>query len=87
MMLPCDILMVRTTIYLDNDLLAEAKRAAAERGTTLTGLIEDAVRAALARRKPPQDRSKARLPVFRGKGLQPGIDLDDSSGLLDLMDR
>jgi hypothetical protein len=26
------------------------------------------------------------LPVFKGKGLQPGVDLDDSAALLDLMD-
>jgi len=26
------------------------------------------------------------LPVFRGKGLEPGVDLDDTAGLLDLMD-
>jgi hypothetical protein len=25
------------------------------------------------------------LPVFKGKGLQPGVDLDDSASLLDLM--
>jgi hypothetical protein len=25
------------------------------------------------------------LPTFSGKGLQPGVDLDDSANLLDLM--
>ena len=25
------------------------------------------------------------LPVFKGKGLQPGVDLDDAASLLDLM--
>lgn len=32
---------------------------------------------------PPQ--KPVALPVFRGKGLQPGVDLDDSASLLDLM--
>ncbi|MFN2317238.1 MAG: CopG family transcriptional regulator [Gemmatimonadales bacterium] len=26
------------------------------------------------------------LPTFAGQGLQPGVDLDDTAGLLDLMD-
>jgi predicted DNA-binding ribbon-helix-helix protein len=82
---------MRTTVYLDDQLLTEAKKTAAERGTTLTALIEDAVRAALARRRQPKLRSRVRLPVFpndgRGKGLQPGVDLDDSAALLDVMDR
>ncbi len=29
----------------------------------------------------------ASLPTFRGKGLQPGVDLDDTASLLELMDR
>jgi NADPH:quinone reductase-like Zn-dependent oxidoreductase len=28
-----------------------------------------------------------KLPTFKGKGLQPGVDLDDSAALLDSMDR
>ena len=76
---------MRTTIRLDDDLLARAKRAAVERGTTLAALIEDALRRALApeaerRRVPPT------LPTFRGDGLQSGVDLDDTASLLDLMD-
>ena len=35
---------MRTTIRLDDRLLAEAKQYAAESGRTLTGLIEDALR-------------------------------------------
>jgi len=27
-----------------------------------------------------------RLPTFKGGGLQPGVDLNDSAGLLDFMD-
>lgn len=51
---------------------------------SLSDLIADALRAALGR------RHARRLPVFlptdgRG-GLQPGVDLDDSAALLDLME-
>jgi Arc/MetJ family transcription regulator len=77
---------MRTTIRLDTDLLTAAKRAAVERGTTLTALIEDALRRALAPQ--PGGRGKAvALPTFRGDGLQPGVDLDDTASLLDLMDQ
>jgi hypothetical protein len=76
---------MRTTIRLDDELLTRAKHAALERGTTLTALIEDALRRALAPGAPaPVDA--VRLPSFRGDGLQPGVDLDDMASLLDLLD-
>jgi len=76
---------MRTTIRLDDDLLRDAKRAAVERGTTLTAVIEDALRRALApagtgRREP------FTMLTFHGDGLRPGVDLDDTASLLDLMD-
>ena len=76
---------MRTTIRLDDNLLRRAKRAAADRGTTLTALIEDAVRRALAPAG-PSARTREPLPTFRGDGLQPGVDLDDTAALLDVMD-
>lgn len=75
---------MRTTIRLPDDLLAEAKRAAVETNRSLTRVIEDALRAALARRESPP-RQRVRLPTFGGK-LQPGVDLNDSAALRDLMD-
>lgn len=77
---------MRTTIRLDDQLLRAAKQYAAERGTTLTAVIEDALREVLARRE-PQDREPFRLVTFGQGGLRRGVDLDDSAGLLDLMDR
>lgn len=76
---------MRTTIRLDDDLLRAAKRAAVERGTTLTAVIEDALRRALAPGA-VASHEEVELPTFRGDGLQPGVDLDDSASLLDLMD-
>ena len=76
---------MRTTVRLDDELLTRAKRAALERGTTLTAVIEDALRRALT----PGDQSAREvleLPTFRGDGLQPGVDLDDTASLQDLMD-
>lgn len=76
---------MRTTINVDDNLLAEAKRRAAERGTTLTGLIEDALRETLARRDGADDEPFATL-TYRGGGLMPGVDLDDSAALRELLD-
>jgi hypothetical protein len=76
---------MRTTIRLDDELLTLAKRAALERGTTLTALVEDALRRALAP-TPALSREAISLPTFRGDGLRPGVDLDDTASLLDLMD-
>lgn len=76
---------MRTTIRLDDDLLRRAKREALERGTTLTAVIEDALRRALATTGPTRSEP-FRMRTFQGDGLQPGVDLDDTAALLDLMD-
>jgi len=76
---------MRTTVNIDDALLVEIKTAAAATGRTMSELIEDAVRAALARRG-EADRLPVYLPAHDGGGLQPGVDLDDSAGLLDLME-
>jgi len=80
---------MRTTIRLDDELLREAKRRAAESGRTLGDVIEDALREALLRHRPDEPRSRVSLPTFGGggRGLMPGVDLDDSAALLDLMER
>lgn len=70
---------------LTDPLLSEAKKYAAESGQTLTAVIEDALRETLARRKQPAKRRKVRLPTFPGGKLRPGVDLDDTSAILDLM--
>ena len=72
---------------LDDQLLTEAKKIAAETGRTLTAVIEDSLRETLARRTRASRPSKVRLTTFGGRGLQPGIDLDDSASLLDYMER
>jgi hypothetical protein len=78
---------MRTTLRIDDDLLRRAKAAAAVRGTTLTALVEDALRVALAQR-PPTMRRRVELPTSSvGSRLAPGVDLDDSAALLELMER
>lgn len=78
---------MRTTVRLDEQLLRQAKEYAARTGRTLTAVIEDALRELLARSRHKRVREPVRLPTYGGKGLQPGVDLDDMASLLDLMDR
>jgi hypothetical protein len=78
---------VRTTIRLDDELFRAAKRDAIATGRTLTAVIEDALRQDLARRAPGRPAVTIELPVARGGGvLQPGVDLDDSAALLEVME-
>ena len=77
---------MRTTIRINERLLKEAKQMAARSGKTLTSIIEDALRESLSRQQRSGQREPIHLPTYRGKGLQPGVDLDDSAALLDIME-
>jgi hypothetical protein len=78
---------MRTTIRLDEQLLKEAKRQAAEAGMTLQAIIEESLRARLARGQgQTRPRRRVRLETAGEGGVLAGIDLDDSSSLLDAMD-
>jgi hypothetical protein len=76
---------MRTTVRLDEHLLSAAKKQAAESGTTLTAVLEQALRESLARRSVAAKPRRLRLKTFRGSGVRAGVDLDDSASLLDLM--
>lgn len=78
--------MKRTTIRLDDELMAAAKRRALADGKTLTALIEGALREVVAR-EAAAPRPPVELPTFRGEGIRPGIDLDDNAALREIMDR
>jgi len=78
---------MRTTVRLDEKLLKEAKRQAAEAGMTLTALIEESLRERLARGKSTtRKRDRVSLHVAGKGGIRPGVDLDDSAALVDLME-
>lgn len=77
---------MRTTIRLDDGLLAAAKERAAKTGRTLTAIFEDALRAFLARESVTRKQGRVKLPTYAGGGTRPGVDLDNSADLLDLME-
>jgi len=82
------VICMRTTLNLDDELLRDAKRLAAERGTTLTAVMEDALRIAVRRVEKPKPRRRVKLPTFGvpGEGFRPGVNLDSNAAMLELMD-
>lgn len=82
------LMHMRTTLNIEDPLLQEAKRLAAQRGTTLTAVIEDALRMEVGRVREVPVRGPVELPTFGdpADGLAPGVDLDDTAALLDLME-
>lgn len=74
----------KTTLNLDGELLREAKKRAADRGTTLTRVVEDALRDALAEAEPDGSYT-FRFPVIDGGG-PPLVDVADRDALYDLME-
>ena len=77
---------MRTTIRIDDQLLKEAKRLAIRSGKSLTTIIEDALRESLSRQRNSPKREPVRLLTINGQGILPGVDLDDSAALLEVME-
>lgn len=77
---------MRTTIRIDDNLLNDAKKIAVSSKTTLSALIETALKEMLFRRQQKGAKTRIQLVTFKGRGLKHGVDLDDSASLVDLME-
>ena len=75
---------MRTTLDIADHVLVEAKQLAARRRLSLAGLVEDSLRHYLAAES-SLDKPKRpfRLPVMDGGAPRPGVDLTDTSELLE----
>ncbi len=77
---------MKTTLDLNDQLLADAKALAAQQRTSLTRVIEQGLQLRLRAEKTPQ-RGKLRLPVFKGRGgLVAGVDPLSNRALLAALD-
>ncbi len=77
---------MRTTIRLQDKLLEQAKRKAAEEGRTLTSLVEEGLMIVLAEPEQKEQRRTV-LPVSKASGgVLPGVDINNSASLLDVLD-
>ena len=77
---------MRTTINLPDDLILRAKKAALESDTTLTEIIANALREALSKRGSKKPRRDFKIVTSGRGGVFPGVDLSNTSAVLDLMD-
>ncbi len=75
---------MRTTVDIDDQLLHYAKQKAAEQNCSLKNIMEDALRDFFSRPSPNDQNIK--LETFSGDGLKPGVDLDNSRRLNDIID-
>ncbi|MBN1345621.1 MAG: DUF2191 domain-containing protein [Phycisphaerae bacterium] len=79
---------MRTTLDIDDDLLRRAKEVAARTRRPLRAVVEDALRASLSQTGKQVRTKRVRLLVStQPPGLCPGVDLDSTAGLLDLMEQ
>jgi hypothetical protein len=76
-------------VYLDPADRDRLERLAAQLEATKSDVLRRGLAALESQtRRPdsPEPVAAAPLPTFGGQGLQAGVDLDDTAGLLDLMD-
>jgi hypothetical protein len=78
---------MRTTVRINDELLKRAKKRAAHEGRTLTSLVEEGLAVILAEAKGSRSEHVP-LPVSKASGgVLPGVDLNRSSDLEEVMNR
>ncbi len=76
---------MRTTVTIDDGLLADAKVLAARTHRTLSSVLEDALRELIARSDAAPDAPEVALPSHGSGGVRPGVDLLDREQLAELL--
>ena len=78
---------MKTTLDIDDHLLAEAKVLAAQQRTSLTRLIEEGLHLRLRGKPRAEARAKINLPSIKGRGgLVAGIDPLSNRAMLDALE-
>ena len=77
---------MRTTVNIQDQALELCKQKAEQTGKSLGEVISDAILQAYSHRPSGQRRRRYKLPVSGQGGLLPGVDLDGSAALQDVMD-
>ena len=77
---------MKTTLDLNDQLLADAKSLAAQQRTSLTRLIEEGLQLRLRANAVSASRVRVRLPVFNGRGgLVAGVNALSNQALLEAL--
>jgi hypothetical protein len=75
-------------VYLDAADRARLERLTERLDATKSDVLRRGLEALEAStRRGSEQGSRVPLPTFAGRGLQPGVDLDDTASLFDLMER
>ena len=78
---------MKTTLDIDDSLLANAKALAAQQRTSLTRLIEEGLQLRLRSAIAMPRAQKRKIPVFKGHGgLVAGLDATSNKAMLDAAD-
>jgi predicted transcriptional regulator len=77
---------MRTTVNIDDNLLAEAKSLAARTHRPLGAIIDDGIRALRVQRQNGQQLAETiELPADGGSGFVAGVDLEDREQLAEIL--
>ena len=75
---------MKTTLDINDALLAHAKTLAAQQQTSLTRLIEEGLQLRLRSSRSASKAGKRKIPVFKGRGgLVAGLDPSSNKAMLD----
>lgn len=77
---------MRTTVNIQDEAFELLKKKAREKGVSIGEAISEAAFAAYRDRAGTKAAEKFELPVAGRGGLRPGVDLDSTAGLEDVMD-
>lgn len=78
---------MKTTLDINDSLLANAKALAAKQRTSLTRLIEEGLQLRLRSSQAATQSGKRKIPVFKGRGgLVAGLDPCSNKAMLDAAD-
>lgn len=76
---------MRTTVNIDDNVLTDAKLRARRRGVSLGQVIEEALRR--DRQASDERPDLPPVPIFKGTGVCPGVDLSSNRSVAEYLDR
>ncbi len=74
---------IRTTVTLDDDVVARLREESRARGVSFRKLLNDAIRSGLQGLRAPKPRRKFKMDSFK-MGVVPGLDYNNVHALIDL---
>jgi hypothetical protein len=77
---------MEAVIHIDDQLFARAQQLAVSTGQTVDAVVVHALEETLERQEKASPAEKYCFPRDRGMGVLPGVNIDNSAELLDIME-